>query len=55
MKVDNWTWLTEEQVTSVGRARCVYGILRDVTFTPSWTAFVSTPKKSITVAYFSSM
>ena len=55
MRVDNWTWLTEEQVTSVGRARYVCGTLYDLMFTPPSLAFVSSQKRSTTVAYFFSM
>ena len=55
MSVDNSTWLTEAQVTSVGRARYVCGTLCDFIFTSPSLAFVSSQKKSITVAYFSSM
>jgi hypothetical protein len=45
MKVDNWTWLTEEQVTSVGRARYVYGTSRDWIFILSFLVFVSIEEK----------
>jgi len=52
MKVDNWTWLTEEQATNVGRARFVYDTLNNYIFIPSLIVFVFILRNSTTVAYF---
>jgi hypothetical protein len=55
MRVDNWTYLTQEQVTSVGRARYVYGTLRYLVFTFALLVFVYSRRKSTTVVYSYSM
>lgn len=52
MKVDNWTTLTEEQVTTIGRARFVYGTPSNCIFIPFLLVFVFIRRKSTMVAYF---
>lgn len=52
MKVDNWTTLTEEQVTTIGRARFVHGTPCNWIFIPSLLVFVFRRRKSTMVAYF---